>query len=127
MLRSKFLLFLSLIILFSCGEDCPQLIDSYCFSFDVRTCQGDLFSDEVDISDPKDKRESDMRTWLEKNGYAIDDIKLVLDYTTGDCEACNVCPMGDRYFVQANGPTITSYEEMQLLNVETEDCCGLFE
>ena len=108
-----------------CGDDdCDQLIDTGCFSFDIRQCQTDAFAQFVSENDSVEKRENDLKDWLEDQGVFIDEIKLVTNFHEAVCEACHVCPQGDRYFVQMSFQT--SLNDLDLLNLEAADCCEHF-
>lgn len=111
---------LSVLSLASCEKDDENTL---CYSFDVRQCHTDLFSSDVPESDTKQLREQKMKNWLEDQSYKIKDISLVISFHEAVCEACHVCPQGDRYFIKiADGDDIPDAEDLQLLNFETADC-----
>ena len=113
------------LLLASCGDDdCDQLIDTGCFSFDIRQCQTDGFADFVSENDSVEKRENDLKDWMEDQGVFIDEIKLVTNFHEAVCEACHVCPQGDRYFVKMSFQT--TLDSLDLLNLEAADCCEHF-
>ncbi len=115
----------------SCGNDdekayCLKHDDAYCFSFDIRQCRTDLFAGFVQEDDNIEARQSNMKIWLENQNYKIEDIKLELQVYDAVCQACDVCPTGDRYTVYAYGQKGTAYDTLNLLSVTTEDCCDIF-
>ena len=107
-----------------CKEDCSILADAYCFSFDIRQCQTDIFASLIPESDSKKNREQKMSEWLESLNFEVDDVLLELNFHEAVCEACNVCPQGDRYFIQLN--KTNNLDNLNLLNLTTEDCCEIF-
>ena len=108
----------------ACDKDDENLS---CFSFDIRQCQTDLFADDVPESDSQRDREDKMKEWLESKGYDVKKVKLHLNYHDAVCEACHVCPQGDRYFVQKNNSEAEeSPETLQLLSYEEISCDDAF-
>ncbi|NNE25794.1 MAG: hypothetical protein HKN09_03025 [Saprospiraceae bacterium] len=106
------------------GEDCDQLIDTGCYSFDIRQCQTDAFANVVSENDNVVKREEDLKQWMENQGLFIEDVKLVTNFHEVVCEACHVCPQGDRYYIKLMfQPALDS---LDLLNLEEADCCDHF-
>lgn len=121
----KILSFILFISFLSCGDDdCSKLNDSECISFDIRQCQTDLFADEIDENGSQEERENQMTAWLLENSIDVENVKLELNFHEAVCEACDVCPQGDRYFIQYS--LGSSLESLNLLNVTSEDCCDLF-
>ena len=100
---------------------------NYCFSFDIRQCQTDHFASDVPESDSKELREEKLQNWLEAQGIEVTDVKLDLNYHEAVCEACHVCPQGDRYFVRhVNEIDESVLESMDLLSYEELDCEDAF-
>ncbi len=118
------ILFSSLILSCKNSDECPQLIESGCFSFDIRQCQTDLFANDVPELDSKEQREQKLKDWFEAQDIIIEEIKLEIGFHDAVCEACDVCPQGDRYFIQLF--LGNQLEAFNLLNLESEDCCEVF-
>ncbi|MBT8191455.1 MAG: hypothetical protein KJO29_13575 [Bacteroidia bacterium] len=114
----------TLLLSFSCNKDCPQLIDSTCYSFDIRQCQTDSFSDAVPETDTRSDREIKMKAWLESKNIFLEKIRLEISFHDAVCEACHVCPQGDRYFIQEFGGG--NIYDLDLLNLAEETCCDIF-
>jgi hypothetical protein len=120
-------IFLLSVLMFSCKDDnCCDIIDFECYSFDIRQCQTDEFADEISESESQEERESLMKSWLSDKGFRVEKVKLELDFHDAVCEACHVCPMGDRYFIQVSlkGDTSNNVlaEVLELLSFEITDC-----
>lgn len=92
----------------SCGDS-----DSS-YSFDVRSCNGDLFSEIVSEDANKEEREELMRVWLTEQEIQVVDLDLKLDFLQAVCEACVICPTGDRYFITTN--TKVTEDQITALN-----------
>lgn len=96
-----------------------------CYSFDIRQCQMDEFATEILLSEPKVTRESKMKDWLQSKGIVVHKIKLQIGYHEMVCQACDICPEQDRYFVQL-GDKNGQINNLKLLNKETFDCIEVF-
>ena len=121
----KFLMLLVSMLMLSCSDnDCCVNIETGCYSFDIRQCQTDGFADAVDIGGSVEARERTMKTWLESQNFEVVDIKLTEGFHEAVCEACDVCPQGDRYFVKiVEIDTVLGLaEELRLLSFEKTDC-----
>ena len=93
-------------------------------AFDVRQCQADLFADAVSESEDRETREEQLKDWFELQGVDVHEIDLELDFHEAVCEACDVCPTGDRYFIQVDFNE--QLDQYDLLNLEVADCCTTF-
>lgn len=108
----------------SCGKSDEAQV---CFSFDIRQCQTDNFAADIPESDSKEYRENKLKSWLSQQDLDVNDVKLEIAFHDGVCEACHVCPQGDRYFVSLNDEEdLTKAEALELLNYETIDCSEKF-
>ena len=119
--------FLFAVLMFSCkDDDCCVSSDVECYSFDIRQSQTDEFADEIAELEPQTQRESLMKSWLSDKGFQVEKVKLELGFHEAVCEACHVCPMGDRYYIQVSpkeGSTNNVIAEtLQLLSFELADC-----
>lgn len=104
-----------------------EAFESSCYSFDIRQCQTDGFASEVPESDPVNQREKKMEAWLEDAGYKVEEIKLLVNFHAAVCEACDVCPQGDRYFIRVkDSDDNPDAEELRLLNFEATPCGDAF-
>jgi len=123
-MKSIVFFFICSLTMLSCNKNDDKLS---CYSFDVRQCQTDLYANDVPETDNRDDREAKMEIWLESKGYEIEEIKLVLNYHEAVCEACHVCPLGDRYFIQKeNSENETHPDSLLLLSYEAITCDGIF-
>ena len=108
----------------SCDKEDENLT---CISFDIRSCQTDQFAEAVPESDSVSDRESKMKDWLESKGYNVKQIRLHVGFHEAVCEACHVCPQGDRYFVEKeDSDEEINPETLELLSFETLDCGDAF-
>ncbi|WP_235299170.1 hypothetical protein [Portibacter marinus] len=97
-----------------------------CYEFDRRQCDGDEWSDIVPLGDSADDQETKMKAYLEDKGIDIEDITLVQNFHEFVCEACVVCPQGDRFFIQiVDEEDVNILEELELLNFEEAACNNL--
>jgi len=114
------------LFLISCNDDkeCCVLPDTECFSFDVRQCQSDEFAEQVPENESIEMRENLMLSFLSEKGFAVQQVKLVENFHLAVCEACDICPMGARYFINVNvqSNNLTLGEELRLLSFESDDC-----
>ena len=124
----RLLLIFSIVAFFaSCSDsenDCLHPIDSVCFSFDIRQCQTDGFADSVSENGTVEERENGLKDWMESQNIFLEDVKLVTNFHEAVCEACHVCPQGDRYYIQLIAQT--GLEDLDLLNLEEVECCDHF-
>lgn len=102
--------------------------EQVCYSFDIRQCQTDLFAQDVPESDSKQLRESRMKQWLEEQGVStIRKITLDLGFHDVVCEACDICPQGDRYYIQLDEDSpAPDAAALRLLNFEEKNCSDIF-
>ena len=112
------------LIWISCDDNESQDV---CFSFDIRQCQTDEFATDVPEAESKSEREENMKLWLGNQGINLTEIKLELNFHQSVCEACDVCPQGDRYFVKiAEETDMSLLSNLDLLNYELLDCSDAF-
>ncbi len=108
----------------ACGKNDDDLL---CFSFDIRQCQTDLFANEISENDEIGLRESKMHAWLKSNDIDVENVKLVINFHDAVCEACDVCPQGDRYYIKYNSNGNSSFSDsLKLLNFSEENCGDFF-
>lgn len=114
--------FIFALLLLSCSKTDDE--DLKCYSFDIRQCRTDLFADFVSENESLETRESQMKAWLESENYEVKSIKLVEGFHQAVCEACDICPQEDRYFIQIDlEKTDANPDELRLFNY-TEEPCG---
>jgi len=121
----RYLMFaLLLICTAACTDDpCCEFPPEYCYKFDVRTCDGDLFSDSVDEDGTVDERERQFVEWLGEQGLSVNNVQLREDQLVDQCEACVVCPTGDQYFLSSYDSTLlVMAADLQFLNFESVVC-----
>lgn len=120
----KLLLGLVCLFFIACGDNdnCCEGFD--CYSFDVRQCDTDLFSSKLSSSKSVEQSEMLMKEWFDENGIKVEQVKLVEDFHEGVCEACDVCPEGDRYFIQieSDSSRVGQFDELRLLSLEATSC-----
>jgi len=120
--RSYSALIFSLLMLLSC-QRIQKEKGGVCYSFDVRQCGTDLFDKEVSATGSKSQRESDMTSWLQGQGLSVVSTSLTENYHELVCEACDVCPQGDRYYIECSDSLDESMKEkLRLLNLEKIPC-----
>lgn len=122
----KFIYAICLFSLFiSCKDDaCCEVLDTECYSFDIRQCQTDEFAEKISESATLEERENLIREFLSEEGYAVIELKLTIGFHEAVCEACDSCPQGDRYFIRVNVQpnNLSLAESLRLLNFEVTDC-----
>ena len=103
----------------SCSDEDTQ---EFCFSFDERQCQTDLWAagihSDASIQDKMDKIES----YFLVEGILIKDISVDSTYHQAVCEACHVCPLGPRFFIKTSDLLEQDLAQFYLLNLELIDC-----
>lgn len=92
-----------------------------CAGFDIRQCQTDKFASQIPETGSKKEREEKMLNWLQTNGVKVAEVSLKLDFHEGVCEACDLCPTHDRYFIRIEG-VIPDISSLRLLNFTPTDC-----
>jgi hypothetical protein len=114
-----------MIVMVSCDKEDENHI---CYSFDIRQCQTDLFKDKISENETQENREILMEEWLEEQGLEIESVLLEINFHMAVCEACDVCPQGDRYFIQIEDETKHSeiLDTLRLLNLEKDTLCDKF-
>lgn len=99
-------------------QKAPELT---CAGFDIRQCQTDRFAKEVLEYGTRSEREDQMTEWLRSEKINTLAIRLELDHYEVVCEACDMCPTPDRYFIKVDGP-IPELAGLRLLNFTLIDC-----
>ena len=122
------LIHLPILLLFSSFIACDWCVDDekICFEFDQRQCSGDVWAELVPINDEEEEREEKMKLYLESLGFTVFEVDLVVGYHTAVCEACNICPEEDRFFVQIDINEQSAFEELDYLNSAVIDCRDAF-
>ena len=92
-----------------------------CWSFDVRQCGTDQYADLLIDDNSTSSKEQKIKTWLEENGATVARVRIAIDFHEGVCEACHVCPVGDRIFVQFEKGETPDAEALELLNFELNE------
>lgn len=100
--------------------------DVVCYEFDQRQCGTDEWAELVPKSDSTSVRESKMKHYLFTKGIAVIAVKLVPGYHEFVCEACDVCPEADRFFVRIVGDDLQDFEALEFLNSAAVDCKEVF-
>lgn len=103
-----------LLILVGSFVACDDGDTTYSYSFDVRSCNGDLFSETVSEEGSTEEREVQMKAWLSTQEIEATEVELRLDFLQGVCEACVICPTGDRYFITTSAEV--SGKQVGILN-----------
>lgn len=105
----------------ACGCDVDP--DRVCYAFDIRQCDTDVFSEDVSIAGSREAREDDLASWLEAQGIDVISVDLVIGFHQVVCEACDVCPQGDRYFIEIMDEfTTDELESFRFLNLDKRRC-----
>jgi len=112
------IVFVALLSSCTCSDD----TDGQCLSFDVRQCSTDMFAEVVDESGTQSVRELQLQAYLESKGISVNSVTLVEDFHDGVCEACDVCPTGDRYYINIAEEDASKLDDLRLLNLEETDC-----
>ncbi|MDG2450013.1 MAG: hypothetical protein P8M34_10260 [Saprospiraceae bacterium] len=113
------ILFFSVLFIYSCSSDENSAI---CVSFDTKQCMGDPWSDEVDEKADASIQSDQMKSYLMSRSIDVIEVKVVTAFHQVVCEACFVCPIGPRFFIEANESEISKIEALELLNYSTADC-----
>ncbi len=96
--------------------------NTLCYEFDERQCSGDEWSEENPKNGSQSERESKMKEFLESKNIDVSEVKLVKDFHEAVCEACIVCPNGDRFFVKFNIDNKDKFDALELLNAAEVPC-----
>lgn len=102
----------------------PSNNSETCFSFDIRQCQTDLFANRLPTNSNEKEFHQAMQSWFEEQGLNVIDIKIVFNYHEFVCEACDVCPTGDRFYVKIDQDSTSALNTFNLLNLETGLLCS---
>ncbi len=67
-----------------------------------------------------------MKDYLVEKGISVTEVTVVKNFHDAVCEACFICPNGDRFFVKLeNGQDSLKLEDLDLLSLEETDCSNL--
>ena len=105
---------LTILMLAITAFSCDDGDTTFDYSFDVRSCDGDDFATAVSEEGSKEEREVQMKAWLSTQEIEATEVELRLDFLQGVCEACIVCPTGDRYFITTSAEV--SGKQVGILN-----------
>ncbi len=121
----KLITILCVLFLTACSDkECCVFPDTTCYSFDVRSCSTDLFANAVTEDASIGDREQKMIEWLTTENIEVTEIKLVVGFHEAVCEACDICPMGDRYFIGLfEEISLSKAEKLRLLSFQVEEDC----
>ena len=127
-MRYIFALYVISIIFFACeSKECCDFPPTTCYSFDVRQCQTDLFADAVSEDGTDTDKSKQMNDWLGEKGVNVHNIRVVEDFHTNVCEACDICPVGPRYYIAVYDDVDSSQlNALRLLNLQVADCNTVF-
>ncbi len=122
----KYLIAFSLIIFttFACSDDSKDE-ETICYSFDERQCAGDPWIETIGSSTSDADKIAALKSYLSGESIETLDISIDPDYHTFVCEACYVCPQGPRYTVEISAADSSTITELELLNLEVDNCGGL--
>lgn len=114
------------IAVFSACEKEKSFEDVLCYEFDQRQCAGDEWAELIPITDSESERVAKMKTYLETKNIRVKEVQLQIDYYPFVCEACNVCPELDRFYVQFDQEDLSEFEQLDLLNFAEMTCSDRF-
>ncbi len=118
----KSILFLSsLALLLSCNKDS----DEYCFAFDERQCNTDVWKEGSSAQSNQELVEK-LTDYLVDLGVKVEDVQFDPVFYDAVCQACDVCPTGLRFFVKLGSDPGNKLAPLNLLNFEVQDCNGVF-
>jgi len=108
----------------SCNhQDDQDSGDRFCYSFDVRGCETDQFSEAVDVMAPVENRETNIVSWLDEQNINVIELELFVQFYDAYCEACYVCTNGDLYTITTDSPiTDERAESLELFNFKDISC-----
>ena len=96
-----------------------------CYFFDRRQCDGDEWSQLVPIGDSELDQEEKMEKFLESKDIEVIQVNLVTNFHEFVCEACFVCPTGDRFFIEVAEGQENQLKALELLSFEADDCSDI--
>lgn len=109
------MLLMGILALTSCSEESSE---TQCFLFDERQCESDPWAQDIDT--PLDSR---VKTYLQSKGISVEKISVDMTYHTIVCEACNICPVGPRVYVEIAKDDAGKLTEEGFLDfAEDEEC-----
>ena len=99
--------------------------DSTCYSFDERQCRMDQWaSNEFGLS--TDELADEIKEYFSRQGVQIDEISIDPNFHEFVCEACGVCPSGQRIFITTNSDVDLASENFDLLDLQVVSCNEVF-
>ncbi len=113
-------LFLALGLIMSCGKDDSD--GKYCYSFDLRSCQGDAWNKEENQGVANKDEKTRIAEFLNNKGIDISKVAIDPSFHEVVCLACYVCPSGARVYIQTNKPSLIELQDLDLLSLQEADC-----
>ena len=97
--------------------------ENACWSFDQRQCGVDDFSVSIDASSSEEDMAADMKSYLDSVSIPTISVSVVKDFNQIVCEACTICPTGDRFFIKLlDASDQSKLSDLNLLNLQITDC-----
>ena len=116
-------IFLLLPLLFTSCDSNDIKDNQYCYGFDERQCETDLFASSVPFNENKTEREANMLSWLKSQNVDITSVEFDPNFHEAVCEACHVCPLGGRFYITSSSQLDSSIAlDLQFLHFEEENC-----
>lgn len=116
-------IFLVFPFLFASCDSSDIKENRYCYGFDERQCETDLYASSVPFNEDNSQREADMLTWLKSQNIEVTRVELNPNFHEAVCEACHVCPLGARFYIYSESELDGSIAvDLQLLHFEEESC-----
>ena len=106
-------------LMLACSDDTS---DRFCFSFDERSCQTDLWLEGVEVPADVNDRMALLSQYLERQDLQVIDISVDPTFHEIVCQACDVCPNGPRFFVTSKDISLEDLSGFRLLNLQEETC-----
>lgn len=114
----NFLAISLMLMTYTACSDSVAAESTVCYSFDKRQCHGDPWIDE----DTNDEIAS-LKTYLSDEGINVNTIHVDQSFHEFVCEACFVCPIGPRYYVNIDLTDEGLIKELNLLSLNISDKC----
>lgn len=114
----SFLAISLMLITYTSCSDSGSTEDTVCYSFDKRQCHGDPWIDE-----DTDDEIASLKAYLSDEGININTIHEDQGFHEIVCEACFVCPIGPRYYVNIDLADEDLLKELNLLSLNISDKC----
>lgn len=115
-------IFFIAIAISGCSDDSSS-VNTVCFSFDERQCNGDPWLADISPTSISDEQKlTELRSYLSGLSITLRDAQLDVNEDFITCQACFVCATGSTYLIEVDTALALEIESLELLNLQEAPC-----